>query len=160
MPIQLSRGDRKLFLIAGGAFLLMVGASFLLARGTDSNIEDSSTYGTGSSGTKAAYLLLKAAGYPVERWERPPKDLPADAHGILLIVASPVTYPRNEESDAFARFLLHGGTILVAGLLPDAFVTQADRVLASADDDNHDGYLGWGTFRYSVNLVVIVGDDS
>ena len=35
----------------------------------------------------------------------------------------------------------------------DTFVSQASRVLASATDVMHNGYLGWATFNYSVNIV-------
>jgi hypothetical protein len=35
----------------------------------------------------------------------------------------------------------------------DTFVQQANRVLSNATDPDGDGYLGWQTYRYSVNLV-------
>jgi hypothetical protein len=35
----------------------------------------------------------------------------------------------------------------------DKFVDQADEMLANASDLDRDGFLGWGTYRYSVNLV-------
>jgi hypothetical protein len=35
----------------------------------------------------------------------------------------------------------------------DKLVTHVDRILGSAADDNHDGYLGWGSYQYSVNLA-------
>src|ERR1700687_3265409 len=118
--------ENRLVIVLGTVILIVMSVVAYLQSEQDKGDGHPSSYSNLRKGAKVAYLLLQQSGYPVERWERPPKDLPADAHGILLIVASPVTYPRNEESDAFARFLLHGGTILVAGLLPDAFVTQAD----------------------------------
>lgn len=84
-----------------------------------------SSYSNLRNGGKAGYLLLQQSGYPVERWEHSPKDLPSDGTGILLIVAGPIWFPNQEESNAFSRFLLHGGSILVAGILPDAFVSKA-----------------------------------
>jgi hypothetical protein len=84
-----------------------------------------SSYSNLRYGAKAAYLLLQQSGYPMERWNRSPKDLPEDAHGILLIVARPLSRPTGEESNALSRFLLHGGSVLAAGMLPDAFVSKA-----------------------------------
>jgi len=122
LPIQLSAGDRKLFLIAGGAFLLMVGASLLLGRETDSNIEDSSTYGTGSGGTKAAYLLLKAAGYSVERWEQSLSELPED--GGTLILAGPFGSPTKEERGRLIEFVSNGGRVIAAGTFSGIFLPE------------------------------------
>ena len=123
MSIQVSPGDRKLFLIAGGAFLLMVGASFVLARGTDANIEDSSTYGTGSSGTKAAYLLLKTAGYPVERWEQSLSELPKDGTATLVL-AGPFGSPTKEERTRLTEFVNNGGHVIAAGPFAGVFLPE------------------------------------
>ncbi|MGB6773693.1 MAG: DUF4350 domain-containing protein [Terriglobales bacterium] len=107
-----------------GILLVMSAAAYLKSEEAKGDGHPSS-YSNLRHGAKAAYLLLQQSGYPMERWERSPKELPADGHGILLIVADPVSYPNTEESGAFSRFLLHGGTIIVAGLLPDAFVPKA-----------------------------------
>ena len=107
-----------------GILLIMTAAAYLKSEEQKGDGHPSS-YSNLRRGAKAAYLLLEQSGYPVERWQHSPKQLPADGHGILLIVAEPVSYPSPEETSAFSRFLLHGGSILVAGLLPDAFVPKA-----------------------------------
>jgi hypothetical protein len=114
-----------LAIVLGIGILLLMSAAAYLKSEEDKGDGHPSSYSNLRHGAKAAYLLLQQSGYPVERWERSPKELPADGHGILLIVAEPVSYPNTEESGAFSRFLLHGGSILVAGLLPDAFVPKA-----------------------------------
>lgn len=119
------RQNRLVIVLAIVTLTIMSAVAYLQSE-QDKGGGHPSSYSNLPKGGKAAYLLLQQSGYPVERWDRLPQNLPTDAQGILLIVASPESYPRSEESDAFARFLLHGGTILAAGMLPDAFVTQAD----------------------------------
>src|SRR5437016_1870734 len=103
-----SPGDRKLFLIAGGVFLLLVSTALILAKEPDSADESPSTYSVGSGGAKAAYLLLKASGYRVERWEQSPSELP-EAVGATLILAEPLDAPKTEERNRLRQFVEHAG---------------------------------------------------
>lgn len=112
-------------IVFGIAILLVMAAAAYLKSEQDQGDGHPSSYSTLRHGAKAAYLLLQQSGYPVERWQRSPKDLPEDGHGVLLIVAAPESHPTTEESNALSRFLLHGGSILAAGMLPDAFVSKA-----------------------------------
>lgn len=114
-----------LAIVFGIAILLVMAAAAYLKSEQDQGDGHPSSYSTLRRGAKAAYLLLQQSGYPVERWQRSPKDLPEDGHGVLLIVAAPESHPTTEESNALSRFLLHGGSILTAGMLPDAFVSKA-----------------------------------
>lgn len=113
MPIQLSAGDRKLFLIAGGVFLLLVVTALLLTRGPANTDKVPTTYSAGSGGAKAAYLLLKASGYAVERWEQSPNELPEA--GATLILAEPSDAPTTEERNRLHQFVENGGRIIAAG---------------------------------------------
>jgi len=119
------RQNRLAIVVGVGLLLIMAAAAYLKSEEQKGDGHPSS-YSTLRRGSKAAYLLLQQSGSPVERWNRPPAQLPADGHGILLIVAEPMSYPDTEATSAFSRFLLHGGSILVAGLLPDAFVPKAE----------------------------------
>jgi hypothetical protein len=128
LPIQLSSGDRKLFLIAGVVFLAMVGTTLVLTRGGESPPDDPSTYATGSRGAKAAYLLLKASGYTVERWEQslselPPSE-PPEADGRILILASPVGSPTTEERNRLREFVRNGGHVIAAGTFAGIFLPE------------------------------------
>lgn len=114
MPIQLSAGDRKLFLIAGGAFVFLVVAALILTKGPDNTDEIPTTYSVDSGGAKAAYLLLKASGYTVERWEQSPSELP-EAAGITLILAEPSNAPKTEERNRLRQFVENGGHIIATG---------------------------------------------
>ena len=112
-------------LALGFVVLLMMSAAAYLKSEADKGDGKPSSYSTLRRGGKAAYMLLQQSGYPVERWDRSPKDLPADGHGVLLIVAEPTSFPPVDESNALSRFLLHGGSILAAGMFPDSFVPKA-----------------------------------
>jgi len=117
--------QNRLAIVLGIVILLVMSAVAYLKSEEEKGDGHPSSYSNLRKGAKAAFLLLQQSGYPVERWDHSPKELPADGHGILLVVAEPVTYPNTEESGDFARFLLHGGSILVAGLLPNEFVSKS-----------------------------------
>jgi hypothetical protein len=123
LPIQLSAGDRKLFLIAGGVFLLLVATALILAKGPDSVQEIPTTYSVSSSGAKAAYLLLKASGYRVERWEQPPGELP-EAAGTTLILAEPSDAPTTEERKHLRQFVENGGHVIATGAFVGLFLPE------------------------------------
>jgi hypothetical protein len=115
----------RLAIVLGIVILLMMSAAAYLKSEEQEGDGHPSSSSRLRRGAKAAFLFLEQSGYPIERWEHPPQNLPADAHGILLVVAEPRTYPNQEESSALLRFLSHGGSFLVAGLPPDAFVSKA-----------------------------------
>ena len=124
MPIQLSAGDRKLFWIAGGVFLVLVIASLFLAKGTDATTDTPSTYSTASGGAKAAFLLLKASGYTVERWEQSPRELPK-ADGETLVLAEPFGAPTTEERNKLRQFVENGGRIIASGSFVGLFLPES-----------------------------------
>lgn len=116
--------QNRVAIVLGILLLLLMSAVAYLKSEEEKGDGHPSSYSALRKGAKAAFLVLQRSGYPIERWEHPPKQLPADGNGILLVVAEPVHDPSSEESAALSRFLLHGGSVLVAGLLPDAFVSK------------------------------------
>ncbi len=121
MSLKLSPGDRKMVLIAGGMFLLILTASFIFAKGSSTIDEVPSTYSSGSSGAKAAYLLLKASGYDVARWEDSLRDLP-DPRGKTLVLAAPEGSPTTEERAKLSQFIEKGGRVIATGLFAGYFL--------------------------------------
>ena len=117
--------QNRLAIVLGIMLLLLMSAVAYLKSEEEKGDGHPSSYSNLRRGAKAAFLVMQQSGYPVERWEHPPRNLPAEAHGILLIIAEPVSYPEGEESGALSRFLLHGGSILVAGMAPNAFVPKS-----------------------------------
>jgi len=114
MPMQLSVGDRKILIITAAIFVVMVIAAFLLNRSTDSNAEIPTIYSTASGGSKAAYVLLKEAGYRTDSWEQPLAEL-GEGKGKFLILAEPAGYPTKADQQRLASFLRSGGRVLAAG---------------------------------------------
>src|ERR1022692_2394553 len=119
-------GEQRGFIVSGvGLLLLMTFLAWLSSNQKDQGEGSPSSYNVQRRGAKAAYLLLKQSGYAVERWKQPPSKLPAGASGVLLVLAGPESYPQAEEMNGIVRFLLGGGSVLIAGVNPSAFVPQA-----------------------------------
>jgi hypothetical protein len=126
MPAAINPADRRLLLIAGGAFLLLLCAVAFLtpAVGDDAGVVPS-TYSSSPGGARAAFLLLQQIGLPVERWENSPVDLPADGDGAVLILANPAEKPNRAEHEALMRFVQTGGRVLFTGIMSGDFFQPA-----------------------------------
>jgi|HubBroStandDraft_1064217.scaffolds.fasta_scaffold00004_166 hypothetical protein len=135
MPV--TAGEQRGFIGLGIVLLLLMTlAAWLSSNQRDQGAGSPSSYDTQRNGAKAAYLLLQKSGYPVERWKQPPAKLPADASGVMVVIAGPESSPQAEEMSGIVRFLLRGGSVLIAGVPPDSFVPQA----ASKNDDLRVGF--------------------
>jgi hypothetical protein len=126
MPAFLDAGDRRLLIGAGVAMVVLLALTFVLApTPAQQSIGYPSSYSPEWAGAKAAFLLLGQLGYRVERWERPPEELPAEPQGTVLILAEPSEDPSSEERIAIRDFVSQGGRVLALGgaaakLAPDA----------------------------------------
>jgi hypothetical protein len=124
MPV--TRGEQRGFIVLGIGLLAVMSLVAWLSSDPSTQGEGSpSSFSAQPHGAKAAYLLLQKSGYAVERWKQPPAQLPGDASGVMLVVAGPESFPRAEERSEITRFLLRGGSVLVAGVRPGTFVPQA-----------------------------------
>jgi hypothetical protein len=116
MPAGLDRTDRALLI---GAVILVVILAFATSTLSPSRNGGRagfpSSYSTSWDGAKAAYLLLDDLGYRIERWDKPPTELKANATNQVLILANPMQPPSSEESAALRRFLERGGRIITTG---------------------------------------------
>jgi len=143
MPVVLASADRKLLLILGVVVLVLLLALAMLQPQQDNGVSIPSSYSAESGGAKAAYLLLKTAGYRVERWEDPPRQLP-DPAGAVLILADPRWQRDPEDKMALQRFLAKGGRVLATGmgaasLLPEGHTQMSDPTKA-----------GWGKYQPAI----------
>jgi len=124
MPLTAS--EQRGFLLFGiGLVLLMTLVAWLNVNERDQGQGFPSSYNTQPYGAKAAYLLLEKNGYTVERWNKAPAELPVNSSGTTLVVAGPEFYPHSGEMGGLVRFVLHGGTLLVAGARPNSFIPQS-----------------------------------
>ena len=122
MPAAMSAGDRKILIIAGVAFVVLVVIGFLLAP-ANQDTEIATTYSTASGGAKAAYLLLKESGYDVERWEKPTNLLKPDRHTVLVI-ADAFAAPDQKDKSVIEQFISGGGTVIATGIAGAAFLPE------------------------------------
>ncbi len=125
MPIEIDKSDRRLLLWAAAVLLPVVIALALSSRGDEEDSGIPSTYSAQTKGAKAAYLLLQELGYKVERWERSPLDLPADAAHTVLVLAFPFRPPSQEEKNQLQIYLNRGGKILATGSTADDYLPYA-----------------------------------
>ena len=97
---------------------MLVSVAVLAAYLTEASNQDwgsPSSYSSRQYGAKAAYLLLLQSGYRVERWSRPPQELPVAAVGTTLVMAGAEQIPDGDEAKALERFVRAGGRLLVTG---------------------------------------------
>ncbi len=134
--------DRKILIGAGIALVALTAGAFLLTPPPgerDRGIP--TTYSSGSSGARAAFLLLKDVGYDLARWEQPPTYLAQEPPGTTYILAEPLFPSTSEERIAVHTFVRRGGRVILAGsamgLLPDP-PTMSGR---------EGGESEWQTFR-------------
>ena len=95
-----------------------------------------SSYSPQPQGAEAAYDWLAQAGYPVERWLRPPQDLPAAAREYQLVARDSDNYVSARLRLAYIDFQ--------QGEKDQAFRLLAE--LKKAAPDRDDIYLTWAYF--------------
>jgi Domain of unknown function (DUF4350) len=128
MPDGLTRGDRKLLVIAGSVSFVLITLGIVLSRHAADASEAPTTYSVGSNGAKAAYLLLAASGYRVQRWEQSLVEL-ADADAGTLILAEPQGGPTTEERAALTEFVEEGGRLIATGTTAGLFLPGESNTL-------------------------------
>src|ERR1700722_3374376 len=96
--MPLSAGEERGFMAFGIAMLLLMTlVAWLNSNQKDQGEGAPSSYNAQGRGAKSAYLLLQQSGYALERWKQPPARLPAEASGVMLVLAGPESYPSPEE---------------------------------------------------------------
>ncbi len=108
--------DRKLLLgcLVAVLVLAVVTAIFGRNENSDENTVPSS-YLTGKHGARAAYDLLVASGYKVERWEQPLADLANLADGQTVVIVADPLVMAEDDLQAVRTIVAHGGLVLVTG---------------------------------------------
>jgi hypothetical protein len=114
---SLDRRDRNALLACLGLVVVIIVAIAALAPRQQDDSPVPSSYGVGTHGAKAAYLLLLRSGYRVERWERPLAEL--DSTGVdehtVLVLARPFLIDEKEAKAAIKNVLAHGGRVVATG---------------------------------------------
>ncbi|HEY0797473.1 MAG TPA: DUF4350 domain-containing protein [Acidisarcina sp.] len=117
---SLNPRDRNAVLLCLGLVMVMIVAIALFSPRERDDSPVPSTYGAGTHGAKAAYLLLARSGYNVQRWEQPlanlgnTPDSQLDEHTVLVL-AEPFFTQTKEAKHAVRNVLSHGGRVLTTG---------------------------------------------
>ncbi len=115
---SLDARDRKLLIGCISAVVVLAVVTAFFARSEDSdNNPVPSTYGTGKHGARAAYEMLKANGYDVERWEQPLSDLPERTDEQTVVIFAEPDPSSPEDFNAVKDIVARGGRVLVTGWL-------------------------------------------
>lgn len=114
---SLDAKDRKLLwgcLCAVAVLALLMGV-FSRNQGDDNNPLPSS-YLTGKHGARAAYELLAASGYALQRWEQPLSNLAGQANAQTVVILAEPFVSGSDQSKAIEEILRKGGRVLTTGL--------------------------------------------
>ena len=121
--------------VAGSATLLLVLAGLSAAIMPPSVPGSSgSSFNPSPDGTKAAFELLREAGWTAERSVEPLTALRHDPGRTVLVLTDPQTKPSVQDRQALARFVSGGGIVVASGSSSAAFlsgITSHERAAAS-----------------------------
>jgi hypothetical protein len=115
---SLDAKDRKLLIGCMVAVLVLAFVTAFLSRNeNEDNDPVPSSYLTGKHGARAAYELLKASGYNVQRWEQPLSDLAgrADTQTVVIFAEPDQSDVAAEDLKAVRDIVTKGGRVLVTG---------------------------------------------
>jgi hypothetical protein len=111
--------SREQRIVGGGilAAVVLIVATAIVAPPAVERDSRPTTYNTGDSGAKAAFLALRRIGYETQRWQRPAAELDSiDAAHTTLVVASPLPNIMADEAIGMNAYVRRGGWILATDL--------------------------------------------
>jgi hypothetical protein len=113
---SLDAKDRKLLVgcLVTVLVLAVVTAFFARNQNSDDNPLPSS-YLTGRHGARAAYEMLQANGYHVQRWEQPSSDLAARVDTQTVVIFAEPILSTTEDVRAMREIVERGGRVLLTG---------------------------------------------
>ena len=123
MPLKIAPEDRKLAVIFGIVRALALLLSVYTIQTDRGAGGVPSSYSSGDSGAKAAFLLLQNTGYSPRRWSDDPRKLASLPPGATLILADP--FPADEpDLQAVREFVSKGGRVVATGVGAAFFFPQ------------------------------------
>lgn len=140
MPGRARTSDLTILIGAGVIVVVLAALSFAIAPDAGQPILSGSSYTANLQGAKAAYLLLEALGYRVERSIEPLAAIHRDPKTTIIVLSDPVGHPSKQDVAALRVFVESGGTVLAAGPLSPMFLPQQIAQLPSNAD-------GGGSYR-------------
>jgi hypothetical protein len=142
MSALLDSRDARYVLGALAVMVLMLALTYSLAPPPiQHSLGYPSSYASDWAGSKAAYLLLEDQGYRVERWEKPPEDLPPDSIDAVFVLIEPLEGRTAGDVAAIRRFISNGGRVLAVGAGTASFVPDMDAAGAEEYDPKAKTFL-------------------
>lgn len=118
--------DRRIVLWLAGGVAILIALTAIVAPAANDDDTVPTIYNTGTSGARAAYLLLQNIGYTVEKPDESAAQLDqVDAPNTTYILADPYAPSAATEKRDYAaieRFLGRGGRVLATGFYGAYFV--------------------------------------
>ena len=124
---SLDAKDRKLLLVC---MCVVVALAFITAFFSRNQNDDDnrmpSSYLTGRHGARAAYDLLVASGYKVERWEDRLGNLAAQADSQTVVILAEPIFTSPDDARAVREIVTRGGRVLLTGLMGGELAPNGD----------------------------------
>ena len=115
---SLDSKDRRLLLVCFGVAVLLAGAIAFFARNEDSDDNTvPSSFLTGRHGARAAYEMLQASGYQVQRWEEPLGELAGQTDAQTVVILAGPIFTSAQDAKAVKDIVARGGHVLLTGLM-------------------------------------------
>jgi len=113
---SLDAKDRKLLMGCMAAVLVLAVVAAVFSRDEDRDDNPMpSTYLTGRHGARAAFEMLLASGYSIERWEQPLSDLAIRADARTVVIFAEPNPATEEDLKAVREIVARGARVLVTG---------------------------------------------
>jgi hypothetical protein len=120
MPLRIPPEDRKIVIGLAILFACALGLLLYTLHIDGGRGDIPSSYSSGNSGTKAAFLLLEQMGYAPRRWTEAPRRLEELPTGTMLVLAEPRP-GEEEEVESIRRFVEKGGRVVGTGVTVSVF---------------------------------------
>lgn len=124
MPLKIAPEDRKVAVVFGILLLVAFAMIAYMTQTDNGSGTVPSSFSSGNSGTKAAYLLLEQTGYSPRRWTGDPRKLVDLGPNATLILAEPEP-GEAAEMDAVRNFVRKGGRVVGTGPTASMFFPGA-----------------------------------
>lgn len=127
--------DLTLLVGAGVAIVVLAVLSFLLSSADTGPRIAGSSYSSQSSGTRAAYLVLKELGHDIERSFDPIASIARDPAATTIVLANPEQPPSSQDVRALREFMHRGGVVLAFGRTAGRFLPAVSNRPPVPSDD-------------------------
>ena len=119
--------DRKLLIITICVVVALATVLGIFSRNQNNdNNPLPGSYLTGKHGAHAAYDLLQASGYDIQRWEQPLSLLAAQADSTTVVIFAEPNLTSPSDLQSVRKIVERGGRVLLTGFIGGALAPDSD----------------------------------